>query len=278
MKALKIIYGLGMGYLLYQTVNSLLALIFSSAESWSSGLANGWFVLNFCCGLAAATLGLLFIKRLRVFSLGLLVGGLLLIINQSGISTSLSRMFPFSDNDFYGYGGEYFGIPLWGRFLSLLVALGVLGFVGYMKFFQNKNYSESSTQEDETEGGPTMTAIKVIYGLGIGLMLIALVGFGITAFYQPPHYGGWGDYGRNVSIITGIYGLALALAGLLLTSRLNTIKIGLLFGGLLTLIAETIFLGITVSLGGAFAAAFIILVILVAAGYYSLVMRKEAKG
>jgi len=277
MKALKIIYGLGIGYLLYQTVSFLLALIVSSADH-SSGIQNVSFALFFICGLAASTLGLLFMEKLRIFSLGLLVGGLLLIMNQSGISTSLFRTFPFSDNDFYGYGGEYFGIPLWGRFLSLLVALGVLGFVGYMKFFQNKNYSESSTQEDETEGGPTMTAIKVIYGLGIGLMLIALVGFGIAAFYQPPDYGGWGNYAINVSIITGIYGLALALAGLLLTSRLNTIKIGLLFGGLLTLIAETIFLGITVSLGGAFAAAFIVLVILVAAGYYSLVMRKEAKG
>jgi len=122
-----------------------------------------------------------------------------------------------------------------------------------------------------------MNAVRVFYGLGIGFMLVLLVGFGIAAFYNPPYYGDWESYGRNVVIITSICGLAFALLGLFLPSRLNTMRLGLLSGGLLTLLPEIGFCAYAIGFVWAFVATLMMLAILVLAGYYNLVMRKEAK-
>ena len=94
--------------------------------------------------------------------------------------------------------------------------------------------------------------------------------------YRSPHYSGWENYGRNIVIITSIVGLTLALVGLFLTPKLNTMRLGLLSGGLLTLLPVIGFCAYAIGLVWAFVATLLILAILVLSGYYNLIMRKEA--
>jgi energy-converting hydrogenase Eha subunit C len=84
-----------------------------------------------------------------------------------------------------------------------------------------------------------MKTLQIVYGLGIGFLLAALVGVGIIAFYDPPqtYYGGGvEEYGRNVLIISYLCGLFFGALGLVLSPVHNMLRLGLLSGGFFTLL------------------------------------------
>ena len=117
-------------------------------------------------------------------------------------------------------------------------------------------------------------------------MLAMIVGFGITAFYKHTYsydyysYSYWGesDYGRNVLIISYICGLAFTLLGLLLPNKLHIFKSGLMIGGFLTILYAVGYAPFNdVDLKWVFTAVIVGLAILIAVGYYSLVMRKRSR-
>ena len=93
-----------------------------------------------------------------------------------------------------------------------------------------------------------MTALRVVYLFAMAFLLLAFVGAGIVAFYEPPEgedeyesyaryddgSGGFQDYARNVSIILTLTGATMMTGGLWLTRRFNAARPGLLLGGLAT--------------------------------------------
>ena len=81
-----------------------------------------------------------------------------------------------------------------------------------------------------------MTAIRVVYGLGLGVLLTLMVYWGLGASYQ----GGGEDHARNIFIIACACGLGLTIVSLLLPPRLNVIRLGLLTGGLLSVLQAAV--------------------------------------
>jgi len=95
-----------------------------------------------------------------------------------------------------------------------------------------------------------MNILKTMYVLAIAALLTILVIFGISAFYDSPggfpvdvqsctskgcHFP-WRDYARNVFSISYGCGLLFVILGLVLPTRLNIIKLGLLLGGIATIV------------------------------------------
>ena len=124
------------------------------------------------------------------------------------------------------------------------------------------------------KSGNGMTAIKVIYGLAVGILLALLVGFGIATFYQSPDFAE-DAHTRNVFIIAYVCGFVFLVLGLVLKPKFNVMRIGLLVGGSGTMIyafargAEV--MGNSV-IFGAIAAILIVLIFL---GYKKLITREE---
>jgi len=128
------------------------------------------------------------------------------------------------------------------------------------------------------KGGNGMTAIKIIYGLVVGILLAILVGVGIATFYQSPD--SWTStaqetYIRNVFIIAYACGFVFLVLGLVLKPKFNIMRIGLLVGGSGTMIyafgrgAEAMSYSV---IFGAIAAVLIVLIFL---GYKKLITREE---
>jgi hypothetical protein len=275
MKAIRVIYGLGVGGLIYLLISTFLYLCFKGYHGHDLG--NIIFCISYVLGLALVVCSLLFKSKLRAVSLGLLTGGLLMLLKPLGLMELLFR-YLYS----YDYYYDYSGIGMWwvnrGLMLGgIIVALGVIIFLGYKKLGPlNGDAAVIEAESINNKGGSGMTALRVVYGLGIGLMITMLVGFAIAAFYQPPHYGDMAGYGRNIALIVGFLGLALAISGMLLMSRINAIKIGLLLGGLLLLVGGIVFTCVAVGVTWAFAATFIVLAILIVTGYFGLASKRRA--
>jgi hypothetical protein len=120
-----------------------------------------------------------------------------------------------------------------------------------------------------------LKSVKIMYGITLGVLLAILVGFGITAFYHHPYsYGGFSDYGRNVLLIAFSCGLVFSVIGLLLPHKLSVFSLGLLIGGLGTMLYALVDSGIS-GLGWkwAFGAVAIGIIVLVPLGYFTLVSR-----
>ena len=123
-----------------------------------------------------------------------------------------------------------------------------------------------------------MTAIKIVYGLVVGILLAILVGFGIATFYQSPDFVGSTEQDahiRNVFIIAYACGFIFLVLGLVLKPKFNVMRIGLLVGGSGTMIyafargAEVMDNSV---IFGAIAAVLIVLIFL---GYKKLITREE---
>lgn len=126
-----------------------------------------------------------------------------------------------------------------------------------------------------------MTSIKSVYGIGLGILLAMLVGFGIAAFYENPGYYGNTDYYRNILLIAYPCGLIFAVAGLVLPTKFNVLRLGLVLGGLATMLYAIIYSasGHGMELGWVFAAVVIGLAVLIPLGYFKLASRdKETAG
>ncbi|MEA1958691.1 MAG: hypothetical protein U9N44_03320 [Chloroflexota bacterium] len=124
-----------------------------------------------------------------------------------------------------------------------------------------------------------LTSVKTLYGIGIGILLAMLVGFGIAAFYENSGYYWENDYLRNVLLIAFPIGLIFTVVGLILPYRLNVLRLGLVIGGLGTML-YSIIRATTGSYGGVdlawlFGAVAIGLVVLVPLGYYRFVMKNN---
>jgi hypothetical protein len=117
-----------------------------------------------------------------------------------------------------------------------------------------------------------LTSVKTTYGLLLGILLAMLVGFGITAFYgNSGYYYGGSDHARNVLLIAFACGLVFSVAGLLLPRRLDVFRLGLLAGGLFTLLFALIYPAATgIGKGWIFGAVAVALVVLVPVGYLTL--------
>jgi hypothetical protein len=136
-----------------------------------------------------------------------------------------------------------------------------------------------------------MTALRVIYIIAMGILLVTLVGVGIWAFYEGPSYSDFGSgyssagwdayhaaqktYHQNVLIIAYIIGLLFVSLGLWLKEKWNVMRSGLLLGGLLILIY-----GVSQgagSVGGpaTFVAVAIGLVVVLVLGYIKLVPKMK---
>ncbi len=91
--------------------------------------------------------------------------------------------------------------------------------------------------------GGIMNVLRVFYVLAIMSFLIMLVVFGISAFYETPEPSQLGsytleaeEYYRNVFCIAYPCGLLFVLLGLLLRPRLDIFRVGLIMGGIGTII------------------------------------------
>jgi len=132
-----------------------------------------------------------------------------------------------------------------------------------------------------------MTAIRVIYIIALGALLVALVAVGIWAFYNSPDYSHYGydnyqayheaesAYHRNVLIIGYVIGLIFITLGMVLKERWNVMRSGLLLGGLLTLIYAISQAAGDVSKPVMFTAIFIGLVVVITLGLLKLVPRRK---
>jgi hypothetical protein len=289
MTAIRIVYGLGVGYLISQCLTGIIVLIFSTC--WddysyyysSSGISAACriapFWILYFCGLALAIGALLLRHRLRVLTLPVLVGGLLLLISPSGLSTW--SLIGLIGSLTYQYGGTDY---MWGpgpvwQVIAIAVALAVLAAVGYRTLAASGEY-EGAVTTDATEGGAGMSAIRIVYGLGIGVLIAMVVIIGIISFYEPPYsYYGYGSstgYAVSVLLIAGILGLVLTVLGLMLPSRINPIKLGMLSGGFIILLFAIIYPSLFgLGLAGAFGASFVALIVLVLAGFFGLPSRRE---
>ena len=122
-----------------------------------------------------------------------------------------------------------------------------------------------------------LTSVKTLYGIGIGILLAMLVGFGIAAFYENSGYYWENDYLRNVLLIAFPIGLIFTVVGLILPYRLNVLRLGLVIGGLGTML-YSIIRATTGSYGGVdlawlFGAVAIGLIVLIPLGYFKLVAK-----
>ena len=123
-----------------------------------------------------------------------------------------------------------------------------------------------------------MSAIRIVYGLGIGVLIAMVVIMGFISFYQPSYswYGSQTGYAVSVLLIAGILGLILTVLGLVLPNRINPIKLGMLSGGFIILLFAIIYPSIFgLGLEGAFGASFVALIVLVLAGFFGLPSRRE---
>ena len=122
-----------------------------------------------------------------------------------------------------------------------------------------------------------LKSVGIMYGITLGVLLAILVGFGITAFYHHSYsYGGSSDYGRNVLLIAFSCGMLFSVIGLALPSKLGVFRLGLLLGGLGTMLYGLIDSGVSGSgWKWAFGAVAIGLILLVPLGYFTLVPKGE---
>ena len=122
-----------------------------------------------------------------------------------------------------------------------------------------------------------LKSVGIMYGITLGVLLAVLVGFGITAFYHRSYsYGGISDYGRNVLLIAFSCGLIFSVIGLVLPNRLGVFRLGLLIGGLGTMLYGLVDSGVSGSgWKWAFGAVAIGLVLLVPLGYFTLLPKSE---
>jgi len=147
-----------------------------------------------------------------------------------------------------------------------------------------------------------MTFIKIIYTLTIMAFLIMLVGFGISAFYQPPEYPAYqncydlsesareecetentnlreayntsvDNHYRNVFLISYPCGLLFVAIGLFLKTRLDIIKPGFIFGGMGTIIYAIS--QSDLADGFRFAGIAVGLIVLIIIGYRTLLERED---
>jgi len=123
-----------------------------------------------------------------------------------------------------------------------------------------------------------MTAIKIIYGLVVGILLAILVGFGIATFYQSPD--SWGStaqetYNRNVFIIAYACGFVFIVLGLVLKPKFNVMRVGLLVGGLGTMIYAFARGAEAMSNSVIFGAIATVLIVLIFLGYKKLITREK---
>jgi hypothetical protein len=286
MTAIRVVYGLGVGYLISQCLTWLIALCFSTCwDDYSyyyggSGIPSACLIAPFWilyfCGLALAIGALLFRHRLRVLTLPVLVGGLLLVVSPSGWSPWSLLGYLTSP---YGGMSYMWGVgPVW-QMIAIAAALAALAVVGYRTLKARADY-EDTTTPDDTEGGAGMSAIRIVYGLGIGVLIAMVVIMGFISFYDPPYsYYGYGNttgYAVSVLLIAGILGLILTVLGLVLPSRINPIKLGMLSGGFIILLFAIIYPSLFgLGLEGAFGASFVALIVLVLAGFFGLPSRRE---
>jgi len=148
---------------------------------------------------------------------------------------------------------------------------------GYQTRASHAEY-ESDATTDETEGGSRMSAIRIVYGLGIGVLIAMVVIMGFLAFYEPPYsvFGNTTGYAVSVLLIAGILGLVLTVCGLMLRRRINPIKLGMLSGGFIILLFAIIYPSLFgLGLEGAFGASFVALIVLVLAGFFALPSKRE---
>lgn len=128
------------------------------------------------------------------------------------------------------------------------------------------------------KGGNGMTAIKIIYGLVVGILLAILVGFGILTFYQSPDSWGstaWETHHRNVFIIAYTCGFVFLVLGVVLKPKLNVMRIGLLVGGSGIMIYAFGIGAEAVGNSVIFGAIAAILIVLIFLGYKKLITREE---
>lgn len=123
-----------------------------------------------------------------------------------------------------------------------------------------------------------MTAIKIIYGLVVGILLALLVGFGIATFYQSPD--SWEStaqetYNRNVFIIAYACGFVFIVLGLVLKPKFNVMRVGLLVGGLGTMIYAFARGAEAMSNSVIFGAIATVLIVLIFLGYKKLITREK---
>ena len=125
-----------------------------------------------------------------------------------------------------------------------------------------------------------LKSVKNTYGITLGVLLAVLVGFGIAAFYKHSYsydyYGGSSDYGRNVLLIAFSCGLIFSVIGLLLPNKLGIFRLGLLVGGLGTMLYALTYSGIS-GLGWqwSFGTVAIGLIVLIPLGYLKLASKGE---
>jgi hypothetical protein len=121
-----------------------------------------------------------------------------------------------------------------------------------------------------------MSSVKIAYGVLLGILLAMLVGFGITGFYKGSGYYGGSGHARNVFLIAFICSMVFSIAGLLLPRRVDVFRLGLLLGGLFTLLFSVIYPAAEgLGMGWSFGAVAIALVVLVPVGYLTLTSNEK---
>ena len=123
-----------------------------------------------------------------------------------------------------------------------------------------------------------MASVKIAYGVLLGILLAMLVGFGVAGFYKGSDYYGEG-HARNAFLMAFVCSMAFSIVGLLLPRRVDVFRLGLLVGGLITLLFAVIY----PSTGGLsmwwfFGGVIIALVVLVPIGYLKLMRDRDDGG
>lgn len=105
-------------------------------------------------------------------------------------------------------------------------------------------------------GGMTEKSLRVLYSIGLGIVIVLFVGLAIATFYPAPEYASYGsdlstaareaaskayesamkDYNRNVTVAALVSALLILGASIWSESRKPLFAGGFLVGGLLTLI------------------------------------------
>ena len=124
-----------------------------------------------------------------------------------------------------------------------------------------------------------MTSLKSVYGLAIGIFLVLLVSLGIAAFYKEAssfYYHTNEGHFRDILLIAFPSGLVFSVLGLVLPTKADFLRLGLLFGGVLTMLYAVVYPGTSgLSLGWIFGAVVIGLMVLIPLGYYRFVMKNN---